>query len=130
MPPSNDNLAAARARIATAYDPAVLEAAGTRMMGTLAAHFDRVEGRDSKVLNWAPPEKLVAEARRLLEAGEVAAATVDDFTTIAQRVAQLATDSLSRGQNLHSPHYVGHQVPAPVPLAALFDMLGSATNQV
>ena len=99
-------------------------------MGTLAAHFRLVEGRDSKVLNWAPPEKLVAEARRLLENGEVASATGDDSASIAKRVAQLATDSLSRGQNLHSPHYVGHQVPAPVPLAALFDMLGSATNQV
>lgn len=125
MPPSDDNLTAARARIAAAYDPAALEAAGTRLMGTLAAHFRRVEGRDSKVLNWAPPESLVAEARKLLEAGGR-----DRNATIAERVAQLASDSLSRGQNLHSPHYVGHQVPAPVPLAALFDMLGSATNQV
>ena len=31
---------------------------------------------------------------------------------------------------MHHPHYVGHQVPAPVPLAALFDFLGCVTNQV
>ena len=46
------------------------------------------------------------------------------------RIAELARESLARGQNLHHPHYVGHQVPAPVPLAALFDLVGSATNQV
>jgi glutamate/tyrosine decarboxylase-like PLP-dependent enzyme len=37
---------------------------------------------------------------------------------------------LSRGHNLHDPRYVGHQVPAPVPLAGLFDAVGSVTNQV
>src|SRR5205807_10378010 len=31
---------------------------------------------------------------------------------------------------MHHPHYVGHQVPAPVPLAALFDFVGTVTNQV
>jgi L-2,4-diaminobutyrate decarboxylase len=36
---------------------------------------------------------------------------------------------LARGQNLHHPHYVGHQVPAPVPLAGLFDLVGAVTNQ-
>ena len=37
---------------------------------------------------------------------------------------------LSRGHNLHDPRYVGHQVPAPIPLAGLFDAVGSVTNQV
>lgn len=37
---------------------------------------------------------------------------------------------LARGHNLHHPHYVGHQVPPSVPLAGLFDALGSVTNQV
>ncbi len=37
---------------------------------------------------------------------------------------------LDRGLNLHDPRYIGHQVPAPVPLAGLFDAVGSVTNQV
>ena len=37
---------------------------------------------------------------------------------------------LGRGQNLHHRRYLGHQVPPPVPLAALFDAVGAATNQV
>ena len=36
---------------------------------------------------------------------------------------------LQRGHNLHDPHYIGHQVPASTPLASLFDVVGSATNQ-
>ena len=47
----------------------------------------------------------------------------DDF-------AQLVQTMLQRGLNLHNPRYVGHQVPAPVPLAGLFDAVGSVTNQV
>ena len=50
--------------------------------------------------------------------------------TIAARVDEIATATLARGQNMHHPHYVGHQVPAPVPLAGLFDLVGTVTNQV
>ena len=49
---------------------------------------------------------------------------------ITSRISEIARESLSRGQNLHHPHYVGHQVPASVPLAALFELVGIATNQV
>ena len=37
---------------------------------------------------------------------------------------------LQRGLNLHDPRYMGHQVPASLPLAGLFDAVGSVTNQV
>ena len=43
---------------------------------------------------------------------------------------QLVRLSLERGQNLHHPHYIGHQVPAPSPLAGLFDAVTTLTNQV
>ena len=44
--------------------------------------------------------------------------------------ARLVKIMLERGLNLHDPRYIGHQVPAPVPLAGLFDAVGSVTNQV
>src|SRR5947208_15748331 len=50
--------------------------------------------------------------------------------TVANGISTLARECFSRGQNLHHPHYTGHQVPAPVPLAALFDIVGCVTNQV
>jgi L-2,4-diaminobutyrate decarboxylase len=142
MPPTANDLAAARKRIAAVYDPAALEAAGTRLMATLAEHFRRVESRDARVLNWNDPAALVREARHSLEhfyKGATGSASVSDglaepvafeqYAGVAEGVSKLARDSLARGQNLHHPHYVGHQVPAPVPLAALFDIVGSVTNQ-
>jgi L-2,4-diaminobutyrate decarboxylase len=130
MPAPPQDLAASRQRIAAAYSPAALEAAGTRLLNIVADHFHRVESRKTKVLNWAPPRKLIQEARNFLDGNEAAAATGPTTDEIAARIAHIAAETLARGQNLHSPHYVGHQVPAPLPLAALFDFVGAITNQV
>lgn len=124
------DLTAARQRIASAYDPTTLETAGARLLGTLAEHLGRVESRDAKVLNWRAPTTLIGEARQFLAQGEKGASHGQGDETIAARIATLGREMLARGQNLHHPHYVGHQVPAPVPLAALFDLVGSVTNQV
>ncbi len=126
MTESPSDLAAARTRVAAAYDPATLESAGTELLRVLANHLQRVESRDAKVLNWRAPAALVSEAKRFLAAGmnEKAGASV------VRSVAAIAKEMLARGQNMHHPHYVGHQVPAPVPLAGLFDFVGNVTNQV
>jgi L-2,4-diaminobutyrate decarboxylase len=126
---SND-LDAARSRITTAYDADVLEASGAKLIRSLAEHFRRVESRDSNVLNWAEPGALIRKARQFLEAGKRDSQRGGDAESIAEKIANLSRESLSRGQNLHHPHYVGHQVPAPVPLAGLFDLVGGITNQV
>lgn len=130
MPSLPDDLEAARQRIAAAYDPHALAAAGVQLVNTLAAHFQRVQARDEKVLNWNRPSELIQDARRWLEVGHQGSAAAATSPEIANRISELAKHSLARGQNLHHPHYVGHQVPAPVPLAALFDLMGTATNQV
>src|SRR5687768_2569464 len=114
-----DDLTAARARIAAAYDPNALESAGVRLMGTLADHLQRLQSRDGKVLNWSDPAKLVREARSWLD-GNPRGSELPNQDRIASRISEIARESLARGQNLHHPHYVGHQVPASVPLAALF----------
>jgi L-2,4-diaminobutyrate decarboxylase len=132
-----DDLPAARQRIAAVYDPATLEAAGAKLMSVLAEHFAAVERRDSKVLNWTLPQELVSRARRYLDDPKLPAwrsrlgesRTVGDASRVAESAAELVHDSLRRGQNLHHPHYVGHQVPAPIPLAGLFDLVGTITNQ-
>jgi L-2,4-diaminobutyrate decarboxylase len=128
LPPSN--LAAARQRIAASYDPAALQAAGTSLLGTVADHLRRVESRDANVLNWAEPQTLIRTARHFLMNADQAGVCAKGSDEIAARVAEIARETLARGQNLHHPHYVGHQVPAPVPLAALFDFVGCVTNQV
>jgi L-2,4-diaminobutyrate decarboxylase len=129
MSVSEVNVSAARARVSAAYDPAALEAAGTRLVGVLADHLRRVIAGEGPALNWAEPEARIREAKVLMDA-PAAKPLSPDPGTIADGVARLARETLARGQNLHHPHYVGHQVPASVPLAALFDLVGSVTNQV
>jgi L-2,4-diaminobutyrate decarboxylase len=116
------DLNAARERIAAAYAPASFAAAGTKLVDTLADHLRRVESRDANALNWNEPADLIRLASASLAAG-------GKSPDIAARLSELASQCLDRGQNLHHPHYVGHQVAASVPLAALFDLVGSVTNQ-
>jgi L-2,4-diaminobutyrate decarboxylase len=130
MSVSANDLSASRQRIAAAYSPASLEMAGTRLLSVVADHLRRVESRETKVLNWNRPDKLIQEARQFLTTGESGSLGERGDAEIAARVSEIASATLARGQNLHSPHYVGHQVPAPVPLGALFDFMGSVTNQV
>ena len=94
-------------------------------MGRLQQHLTQIQSRQGAVLNWNLPEDNLHVARAAL----VGSATAVDKSP-TERFAHLADLVLSRGQNLHHPHYVGHQVPASIPLAGLFDALGAVTNQV
>lgn len=140
MPTDHIDFAAARRRIEAAYDPRLFETAGRSLIELLATHLQTVEQSKSAVLNWANPRAYVEEAGRLADAGggnekgkeggakgeAKAALSVEE---LSRRFAELAEISLARGINLHDPRYVGHQVPAPVPIAGLFDAIGSVTNQ-
>ena len=115
-------------RAAALYDPEFVRLAGRRLADLLADHFRCVQGRETAVLNWRHPAENTAEAGRLLDAGTAGPAGHDP-PAVAERFAELVRTALARGQNLHSPRYVGHQVPPPVPLAGLFDAVSAATNQ-
>lgn len=123
VPPSPD-------RIAAAYDPAHLRGLAEELAAVLGEHFARVQRRADRVLNWREPRENVQRAAQELRSGDAAVAHVADLPELRRRFRDLARLCLARGNNLHHPRYIGHQVPAPVPLAALFDALGSATNQV
>jgi L-2,4-diaminobutyrate decarboxylase len=139
MPAPTVDLTSARARIAAAYDPTTMQHAGAGLIHALAEHLRRVESRDTKVLNWQQPKVLIKEARAFLDRtpllireglGEGSDGIAVNTAEITARLTEITRETLARGQNLHHPHYVGHQVPAPVPLAGLFELIGSVTNQV
>ena len=116
----------ARERIRAAYDPTLLKQAGYVLVEALADHLAGVQQGQGPVLPWQAPEDLVCEAAEVRDqippAGTDRAALVDRFR-------QLLATMLEKGLNLHHPHYIGHQVPAPVPIAGWFDAVGSVTNQ-
>ncbi len=113
-------------RIRRVYDPELLRTAGTRLAQDLARHLASVQASEGRVLNWAPPEENIARAAQLADS----AVESTDPAELVARFGQLVQEMLARGHNLHDPRYVGHQVPPPIPLAGLFDAVGSVTNQV
>src|SRR5688572_15882191 len=113
-------------RLAALYDPNFVRAAGHRLADLLADHFRQVQDRQTSVLHWRHPADNVTDAAAFLDAG-TAQATDRDANAVGERFAELIRTALARGQNLHSPRYVGHQVPPPVPIAGLFDAVGAVT---
>ncbi|MCA9062521.1 MAG: aminotransferase class I/II-fold pyridoxal phosphate-dependent enzyme [Planctomycetaceae bacterium] len=96
----------------------------------LSAHLEHVLNREGPVLNWQQPEVAIQKATNILRDFSQDQSASEDTATLEDRFSTLIATILSSGQNLHHPHYIGHQVPAPVPLAALFDAVGTVTNQV
>jgi L-2,4-diaminobutyrate decarboxylase len=134
------DLQQARRRIEAAYDPEALRAAGHRLADLLADHLRKAERSEGKVLPWCDPAENVRLAGELLDraVGQVAnlpesrsadERQIGNLPHLTERFAELVQTMLDRGHNLHDPRYIGHQVPAPVPLAGLFDAVGSVTNQ-
>lgn len=109
--------------IADAYCSERFQELSKHWQQAIADHLrDSISGNDI-VLNWAEPADSVAAAEKLLHARNAETGqTGNDF-------ADLLKVMLSSGQNLHHPGYIGHQVPASVPIAGLFDAVGSMTNQ-
>lgn len=126
MPNESKPLAAARERIQAAYDPDLLEASGHRLVNLLHEHFRQIESSQGHVLNWEQPQQNIALAGKPLSKKNQSD-SLDELVTLFE--TQVRT-MLTRGLNLHDPRYLGHQVPAPVPIAGLFDAVGSVTNQV
>lgn len=113
----------ARQRLQAAYDPQLWETTGHRLIDLLGAHLRQLQASEKAVLNWSEPAQLVKSAQSSLSQYR----STQDIPAAFTRLLQQA---LSNTNNLHDPRYVGHQVPASVPLAGLFDALGSVTNQV
>lgn len=137
------SLSAARRRISAAYDPRLIEAAGHRLADLLAEHLRSVQASESVVLNWSDPRELIEAAAATVASplrnapplnkrgagGGAAQTDPPALPDLTSRFAELVQTALANGINLHDPRYVGHQVPAPVPIAGLFDAIGSVTNQ-
>jgi L-2,4-diaminobutyrate decarboxylase len=125
---SPSELDEARRRIQAAYDPELLRSAGHRLIELLADQLAAAESSRGPVLPWCDPPESVRQALEIAAAAPRGAA--GDPAGWSARFVELVQTMLRRGHNLHDPRYIGHQVPAPLPLAGLFDAVGAVTNQV
>lgn len=122
----NNTIREKQARIAALYSDATFALAADEWAKLLVEHFRKLQTREMRVLNWMEPEESVAAASQSLWSD----GWPEHMPEWLHEFSRLVTQTLASGQNLHHPRYVGHQVPASIPIASLFDAIGSATNQV
>lgn len=108
-----------------AYDPELFRVLSQRVGSLLADHLRTVEAGQGPVLNWRPPADNIAAAAEWLHHP----ASTPSAADLAERWEAIVRAILSHGQNLHHPRYIGHQVPASIPLAGVLDSIGAITNQ-
>lgn len=114
--------------IQLAYSPDTFRAAVTEWQQQLTQHLQTVSSGHGPVLNWHEPQQSIDLATKFLQSAPHTGDPLPEQWLA--RFREILRHMLASGQNLHHPHYIGHQVPASVPLAGLFDALGSVTNQV
>ncbi len=100
--------------IRDAYDPERFRVDGHRLIDALADQLARWQAREGGVVPWrAPAEARAAWAGEPLGGGEL----VDDLMRIARESTALV-----------HPHCMGHQVPPPLPGAALAELVSALLN--
>jgi len=100
--------------IAAAYDPERFRADGHRLIDAISDQLQRWHARDGAVLPWRPP----AEARDRWAAEPFGGVDlVDDLVRIMQSSTAVA-----------DPRCMGHQVPPPLPGAALAELVSAVLN--
>ncbi|MFN9721506.1 MAG: pyridoxal phosphate-dependent decarboxylase family protein [Planctomycetota bacterium] len=120
----------------TAFSHTLFEAASQAWRDDMSAHFCRMCRGETSVLNWQDPLELIRQAESFLIESVIDRPFLDQSISahaaeqlVVDRIRSLLRKMLSAGQNLHHPHYIGHQVAASVPIAGLFDAVASITNQ-
>lgn len=116
--------------IRAVYSPDAFDAASKIWQQKLASHYQSVSDGQGPVLNWRDPAAAIAAADGFLDPQPLLSGRDASSDELLSRFGGLIDQILKSGQNLHHPHYIGHQVPASVPLAGLFDAVGAITNQV
>ena len=103
--------------IAAAYDATRFRADGHAMIDRLADHLARATGRDdARVIPWQPPADACAAFPP-----DFPDAPADDLDGVLAR-------TVDHSIRLHHPRYLGHQVPPPLPAAALVDAAAALLN--
>ena len=105
--------------LTAAYDSQAFREQGARVLERLARHLDTSLAEEAPVLASMTPEEALAR---------VPAGFPERPHQIAETFDGLLEDLLSASNHLHHPGYVGHQVAAPLPLAALAEAVSALLN--
>ncbi|NUM52485.1 MAG: aminotransferase class I/II-fold pyridoxal phosphate-dependent enzyme [Candidatus Hydrogenedentes bacterium] len=100
-----------------AFSPDAFRAHGHALIDALADYIAAAaRGNKMPVLPWVEPEQMLERWPQTFPA-----APAQDLDHLLARV-------LDEANHLHHPNYMGHQVPGPLPMGALCDMVASILN--
>ena len=102
-------------KLSSAFDPESFRREGHQVVDQLADLLGKLKNGEGPVLPWhAPADELAHWQQRMAEP--------------EQGVADFLQEFADRSIKLHHPHYVGHQVCAPAPAAALAGLASELLN--
>src|SRR5687768_9310070 len=104
------------ASVLPAYDPERFRREGHAVVDALADYLQQASQQALPVLPHAAPAALCAEFSERLTRGSSAP------------LAEFVREALQRANHLHHPRYIGHQVTAPLPEAALLELVAALSN--
>lgn len=99
-----------------AYSPESFRENGHKLVDILADYLGETltSPQNQRVLPWLEPDKQLQKWKEFL----------NNENSVEDTFKEIIDNSI----HIHNPHYIGHQVSAPLPLAALADFLGSFLN--
>jgi L-2,4-diaminobutyrate decarboxylase len=103
--------------IPTPFDPDYFRKEGHTLVDTLSDYLeDAVSGKEMPVLPWNDPDQLTESFSFDSAGGEKE--TLDSF------IRRIVDNSI----HIHHPHYIGHQVTSPLPVAVLVQFCTTLLN--
>lgn len=105
--------------IPPAFDPETFREQGHPLVDRLADYLHRALRGDLPVLPWVPPAEMAAAWETPFS--EAPASDPGALDALFARV-------VAEANHLHHPRYVGHQVTAPLPVAALAELVAGLLN--
>ncbi len=110
-----DHYIRAQERILRAYSPKQFKLDAQTVFEAIATFLMTSQLSEGSVLNWQSMHANMGRASKLLNENS----GIDELINV----------TLKRGQTIHDPRYMGHQVPPPIPITALFEAVSSILNQ-
>ena len=106
-----------KSQLTDAYSPETFRQQAHALVDLLADHIEQAQAGTGPVLDYQKPDEMLAYWQ-------------DDFAQpINPDPLPLFSDIIKRSVHLYHPHYMGHQVPPPLPVAALTGLLTGMLNQ-
>jgi L-2,4-diaminobutyrate decarboxylase len=122
-----EDIESAIKRVKSLYDPAVFKTAADSVSRGLHSYFEDAIS-SNRTRHWKEPIDTLKIAKDLLS-DPLTKFDKNKFNLTEEAADKVVNTFLTNAHNLHSPNYMGHQVPPPIVASGPFDLLGAATNQ-